>query len=139
MSRSTRRVGAAATAAAVAAILTAGCAPMGPTAPWAAAGCYDSPGSETPDLRFSGSENVRGNLTVSLDLATFTLADDGTCAGVPLGAPNSLTLVRADDQQAAVDRCATLGLDNGVGQIRAEYPGFPADAWVCNPAPLDAG
>jgi len=110
---------------------------MGPIAPWAAAGCYDSPGSGTPDLRFSGSENVRGNLTVSLDLTSFTLADDGTCAGVPLGAPNSLTLVRAADEPAAVDRCATLGLEDGVGQIQSEYPGFPADAWVCNPSLVD--
>jgi hypothetical protein len=93
--------------------------------------------AETPDLRFSGSANAVGNLTVSLDLSSFTLATDGTCAGVPLGAPYSLTLVRADDEPAAVDRCATLGLDDGVGQVAAEYPGFPADAWVCNPAPLE--
>jgi hypothetical protein len=25
------------------------------------------------------------------------------------------------------------GLSNGVGRIQADYPAFPADAWVCNP------
>lgn len=112
------------------------CAPM-PSPTWLAAGCYNSPVADAPDFRFSGTPNVPGNLTVAIDISTFTLSTDGTCSGLPLGEPYSFTLVRADDAPAAELRCSTLGLDNGVGQIAADYPSFPADAWVCNPPPVD--
>lgn len=118
--------------AAVGAFIAAGCAPMTPPT-WLAAGCYNSPVADAPDFRFSGVANVAGNLTVSLDISTFTLSTDGTCAGVPLGAPYSFSLVRAADATAAGVACTALGLSDGVGQIQADYPGFPADAWVCNP------
>jgi hypothetical protein len=110
------------------------CTPA-PTPTWLAAGCYNSPAPDAPDFRFSGTPNVPGNLTVAIDISTFTLSTDGTCSGLPLGEPYSFTLVRAADEAAAEVRCATLGLDSGVGQIAADYPSFPADAWVCNPPP----
>lgn len=104
-----------------------------PTATWLAAGCYNSPVADAPDFRFNGTPNVRGNLTVSIDISSFALSTDGTCSGLPLGEPYSFTLVRAADETAALTLCTTLGQDNGVGQIAADYPSFPADAWVCNP------
>jgi hypothetical protein len=118
--------------AAVGAFIAAGCAPMTPPT-WLAAGCYNSPVADAPDFRFSGTPNVPGNLTVAIDISTFTLSTDGTCSGLPLGEPYSFTLVRAADDAAAALRCSTLGLDNGVGEVSADYPSFPADAWVCNP------
>ncbi len=139
MSRSQRLAVTMAAAAAMAASVAVGCTPTTPPAPWAAAGCYNSPVADSPDLRFNGTANAADNLTVSLDLSSFALSTDGTCAGLPLGAPYALSLVRAADSAAAEARCVTLGLDNGVGQIQSEYPTFPADAWVCNPAPADAG
>lgn len=110
----------------------AGCAPM-PTTPWLPAGCYDSPVADAPDFRFNGTQNAKGNLTVSIDLSDFSLSTDGSCAGVPLGDPYRFTLVRAADAAAAEIRCTTLGLDSGVGAIGQDYPSFPDDAWVCNP------
>ncbi len=133
MSRSAVRSAAAALLVASAA-LGACTTPSSPS--WAEAGCYDSPEADAPDLRFSGSANRNGNLTVSLDLSTFTLSDDGTCSGVPLGEPNTMTLVRAGDEAEATADCVALGYSNGVGQIELQYPAFPSDAWVCNPPPL---
>jgi hypothetical protein len=115
-------------------LVAAGCAPSAPGT-WAAAGCYNSPSVDAPDVRFNGVANAKGNLSVSLDIATFTLSTDGTCSGVPLGDPYTLTLVRGAGETTAAATCTSLGLDNGVGPARTEYPGFPADAWICNPPP----
>lgn len=112
------------------------CAPQSPGTGGGSAipaGCYGSPLEEAPDLRFNGAANTVDNLTVSLDIATFTLSGNGTCTGIPLEAPYAFTLVRADDELAAQGRCTTLGFDQGVGQLMDDYPGFPAQAWVCNP------
>lgn len=114
-------------------LVAAGCTAPTPPATWLAAGCYNSPVADAPDVRFNGVANAEGNLTVSLDISTFTLSTDGTCAGVPLGDPYTLTLVRAADETAAVAACSTLGLENGVGQADSEYPALPSDAWICNP------
>lgn len=109
-------------------------APPTPDGPWVAAGCYGSPVADAPDFSYSGTQDTVGNLTVALDLATFTLSDDGTCAGIPLGEPYTFTLVQAADQATAETVCTSLGQTEGAGQIADDYPGFPADAWVCNPA-----
>jgi hypothetical protein len=110
-------------------------APTGPAGPWAAAGCYDTPTADAPDLLFSGVADSVGNLNATLLVPQFTVSSNGTCAGVPLNGEYSLTLVRADDEDAAEIRCVSLGLAAGAGQINQDYPGFPADAWVCNPEP----
>lgn len=123
-------------------VAAVGCAPEAPgggTGGWVAAGCFDAPAEGIPDLRYSGTPNVVGNLTASVDPSTFALSANGTCAGVALDAPNNFTLVRAADATAASSTCSTLGLSNGVSQVNAEYPGFPADAWVCNPVAPEAG
>lgn len=72
-------------------------------------------------------------------LTSFSLSTNGTCSGVPLGAPNALTLARAADAADGDAGCASLGIEDGVGQIQiqTEYPGFPADVWVCNPSLVD--
>jgi hypothetical protein len=113
-------------------VVAAGCTAP-PTSTWAAAGCYNSPTADAPDLRFSGTADAKGNLTVSLDIATFSLSTDGSCAGVPLGDPYTLTLVRGASEGSAAATCALLGLNNGVGPAATEYPSLPADAWICNP------
>lgn len=119
-------------AAALVVGVAAGCtAPPAP--PWAPAGCYDSPVADAPDFRFSGTPNTKDNLTVALDVATLSLSTNGSCAGVPLGAPYAFTLVRAADEPAAQTLCAAAGLQQGAAQISSDYPSFPADAWVCNP------
>ncbi len=110
-----------------------GCVPGAPSGPWLAAGCYDSPVADAPDFFFTGSPNNAGNLRVRLDIATFTLSTNGSCAGIELGAPYTFTLVRAADQAAADTACSTLGLDDGAGPIGQDYPAIPADGWVCNP------
>ena len=110
------------------------CAPAGPAnGDWLAAGCYNSGVVGAPDFAFNGTPNAAGNLTVALDIATLTLSENGTCAGIPLAAPYSFTLVRATGDLAAGAICSGLGLGAGVGQIQSDYPAFPADAWVCNP------
>ncbi len=103
---------------------------------WAAAGCYGSPVEDAPDFRFSGVPGAVGNLTVGLDISDFSLSDDGTCSGIQLGDPYRFTLVRAVDEPQAAAQCASLGQAPGAGQISQDYPGFPADGWVCNPPPL---
>jgi hypothetical protein len=131
----------AAVIAGLASVAAVGCAPEAPgggTGGWVAAGCFDAPAAGIPDLKYSGTPDVVGNLTASVDPSTFALSTDGTCAGVELGAPNTFTLVRAADAAAAELRCATLGLDDGVSQVNAEYPAFPADAWVCNPVAAES-
>ncbi len=130
MSRSSRSM---VVVAFVALFVAAGCAPTTPPTTWLAAGCYNSPTADAPDFRFNGTPNAEGNLTVSLDISTFTLSTDGTCSGVPLGAPYTLTLVKAADETAAIVACTALGHDNGAGQGQLDYPAFPADAWICNP------
>jgi hypothetical protein len=107
--------------------------PTGPTGPWAAAGCYDSPVAEAPDLSYSGVVDSVGNLKATLLVPGLTLSSDGSCAGVPLTGEYALTLVRAADEAAAELKCVGLGLSDGAGQIISDYPGFPVDAWVCNP------
>jgi hypothetical protein len=121
--------------AAAGAIGATACAPTptGPEGPWAAAGCYDSPVADAPDLSYNGVADSLGNLKATLQVPGFTLSTDGSCAGVPLTGEYALTLVRAADEDAAELRCVGLGLAAGAGQIISEYPGFPADAWVCNP------
>lgn len=104
-----------------------------PASGWVAAGCYNSPSVDAPDVRFSGVADVAGNLTVSLDIATFSLSTDGTCSGVPLADPYRLSMVRAADETAAATKCVALGLNDGAGQAQLEYPTLPADAWICNP------
>lgn len=121
-------------AIAIGTIGAAACTPSPSPEPWLAAGCYDSPVADAPDLRYSGTQDTVGNLTVALDIADFTLSEDGTCAGIPLGEPYTFTLVRAADQAAAEALCDSLGQVDGAGQIASDYPAFPADAWVCNPA-----
>jgi hypothetical protein len=113
--------------------VASGCVVPPTSGGWMAAGCFDSPSVDAPDLRFSGVADAPGNLTVAMDITSFSLSSNGTCAGVPLGAPYTLTLVRADSQVAADAKCVTLGLENGSGQAQLEYPGMAADAWVCNP------
>jgi hypothetical protein len=120
-------------AALLALLVAAGCTPTTPPTTWLAAGCYNSPVADAPDVRFSGTPNAAGNLTVSLDISSFTLSTDGTCAGVPLGSPYTLTLVRAADETAALAACTAAGQNDGAGQAQSEYPSFPADAWICNP------
>jgi len=121
--------------AAAGALGATACAPTsgGPGDSWAAAGCYDSPVADAPDLTYSGVADSVGNLNASLQVPQLTLSSDGSCAGVALTGEYSLTLVRATDEAAAEVRCVSLGLAAGAGQIISEYPGFPADAWVCNP------
>lgn len=110
------------------------CSPMTPpTGDWLAAGCYNSAVVGAPDFAFNGTPNAIGNLTVALDIASLSLSENGTCAGIPLAAPYTFTLVRASGDLAAGAICAGLGLGNGVGQIQSDYPAFPVDAWVCNP------
>jgi hypothetical protein len=132
----------AAVIAGLASVAAVGCVPEAPggggTGGWVAAGCFDAPAADIPDLNYSGTPNVVGNLSASVDPSTFALSTNGTCAGVPLGAPNNFTLVRAADAAAAAGACTTLGLDNGVSQVNAEYPAFPADAWVCNPVAAES-
>jgi hypothetical protein len=115
----------------------ASCAPKAPSTPstWPAAGCYDSPTPGTPDLRFSGSPGVVDNLTASIleIIPAVTISSNGTCSGIPLGAPYALTVVRASSEGSALTTCIALGLGAGVGQMNLEYPAFPADAWICNP------
>jgi len=115
----------------------AACAPSTPGTGFAPAGCYDSPTAGAPDFRFNGVANSVDNMTAALDLATFTLSSNGTCAGVPLTAPYAFTVVRASDETAATVACTSLGLSAGAGQLQIDYPGFPADAWVCNPPEAD--
>jgi hypothetical protein len=123
-------------AAAIGAIVAVGCTPQTPGGgTFAPAGCYDSPVADAPDFRFNGVPNQRNNLLVSLDISTFTLSTDGTCAGVQLSDPYAFTLVRATSEGAAAATCEGLGLAAGAGQIQADYPEFPADGWVCNPPP----
>lgn len=98
------------------------------------AGCYDSPTPGSPDLRFNGTPGVVDNLTASVEVPSLNISSNGTCSGVALGAPYALTVVRATTETSAVTACVSLGLGSGVGQLRTEYPAFPADAWVCNPA-----
>jgi hypothetical protein len=110
------------------------CSPMTPpSGDWLAAGCYNSAAAGAPDFAFSGTPNVKGNLTVALDIATLSLSENGSCAGIPLAAPYAFTLVRATGELAAGATCSGLGLGDGVGQIQSDYPAFPDDAWVCNP------
>lgn len=121
--------------AAAGALGATACAPTpgGPGDSWAAAGCYDSPVADAPDLTYNGVADSVGNLHASLQVPQLTLSSDGSCSGVALTGEYSLTLVRAADEAAAEVRCVGLGLAAGAGQIISEYPGFPADAWVCNP------
>ncbi len=114
-------------------LLAASCAPA-PSTPggWVAAGCYNSPTADIPDLRYSGVPNSVGNLTAAWDLATFTLVTNGTCAGIPLTGDYAFTMVRAASESAAVTACAGLGQGAGAAQMQPEYPSLPADAWVCN-------
>jgi hypothetical protein len=114
------------------------CTPvMPPNGDWLAAGCYNSAVVGAPDFAFNGSPNVKGNLTVALDIATLSLSENGSCAGIPLAAPYAFTLVRANGELAAGATCSGLGLGDGVGQIQSDYPAFPADAWVCNPPAIN--
>lgn len=124
--------------ASLSAVAAVGCAPEAPGNTWVPAGCFDSANQGSPDLRYSGTPNARGNLTVAFNLTTFDLSSDGTCNGVALGEPYTFSLVRADDAGAAEVRCATLNLNDGVEQINSEYAAFPADAWVCNPPAPEA-
>ncbi len=110
---------------------------MPPNGDWLAAGCYNSAVVGAPDFAFSGTPNVKGNLTVALDIATLSLSENGSCAGIPLAAPYAFTLVRANGELAAGATCSGLGLGDGVGQIQSDYPAFPADAWVCNPPAIN--
>jgi hypothetical protein len=123
--------------AALGAIVAVGCTPQTPGGggSFAPAGCYDSPVADAPDFRFNGVPNQKNNLLVSIDIATFTLSTDGSCAGIQLADPYAFTLVRATSESAAAALCESLGLPAGAGQIQAEYPDFPADGWVCNPPP----
>ena len=110
------------------------CTPMTPIGgDWLAAGCYNSGVVGAPDFAYNGTPNAAGNLTVALDIATLSLSENGSCAGIPLAAPYAFTLVRANGDLAAGAICSGLGLGDGVGQIQSDYPAFPADAWVCNP------
>jgi len=115
----------------------AACAPPTTANGFAPAGCYDSPAADAPDFRFNGVANSVDNLTAALDLATFSLSSNGSCAGIPLTAPYAFTVVRATSDLAATVACTSLGLPDGAGQLQIDYPGFPADAWVCNPAEAD--
>jgi hypothetical protein len=119
----------------VGALVMASCTPATTTpGSWPGAGCFDSPTAGSPDLRFNGTPGVVNNLTASLEVPAMTISTNGTCSGVALGAPYALTVVRASTEGAAVTSCVALGLGSGVGQLKTEYPGFPVDAWVCNPA-----
>ena len=115
-------------------LLAAACAPTTPGTPgaWVAAGCYDSPTADVPDLRYNGTPNQVGNLTASWDLATFSLISNGTCSGLPLTGEYAFTMVRATSQSVAATTCASLGQGAGAGQLQSEYTLLPADAWVCN-------
>ena len=118
-------------------VALASCAPSTPGTGFAAAGCYDSPTAGAPDFRFDGVANSVNNMTAALDLASFTLSSNGTCAGVPLTAPYAFTLVQAAGETAATVACTSLGLSAGAGQLQLDYPSFPVDAWVCNPPEAD--
>ncbi|MEI7885822.1 MAG: hypothetical protein WCJ04_00365 [Actinomycetes bacterium] len=132
--KSSRNLFVLAVATAALAMSLGACTPAGPpNSSWLAAGCYNSSVVGAPDFAFTGTPNVAGNLTVALDIATLTLSENGSCAGIPLAAPYTFTLVRGSGNLAAGAICAGLGFGNGVGQIQSDYPAFPADAWVCNP------
>lgn len=119
------------------ALTLASCAPATPATGFVPAGCYDSPTAGAPDFRFSGVANSLNNLTASLDLATFNLSANGSCSGLPLTTPYAFTVVRASSVEAAAATCTSLGLSAGAGQLQLDYPGFPVDAWVCNPPEAD--
>ena len=105
-----------------------------PPSTWARSGLLQLAGRRMRRTSASAApRTAKGNLTVSLDIATFTLSTNGTLCGRPAGRP-----VHADPRPwrqrgSAAARCATLGLDNGVGPAATEYPSLPADAWICNP------
>jgi hypothetical protein len=112
-------------------LLLGACAPTTTPGGWAAAGCYDSPTADVPDLRYSGTPNVAGNLTAAWDLASFTLVTDGSCAGIPLTGQYAFTMVRASSEPLALTTCSSLGQGAAASQMQSEYPLLPADAWVC--------
>jgi hypothetical protein len=121
---------------AVGMFIAAACAPMAPPgggAAWPGPGCLDGDGNDgatAPDLRFSGTPNVRGNAVVSVSFVggEFVPSADGTCSGLPVAAT---TIVRAPDAATAAATCAALG----AGTVATSYTGspwtLPADAWAC--------
>lgn len=101
---------------------------------WPGAGCLDGAGSDgaaAPDLKFSGTPNVRGNAVMSVILSggNVVFSGDGTCSGTPAAAT---TIVRADDAATAAATCDSLG----AGDEATSYAGspwtMPADAWACS-------
>lgn len=117
------------------AIPLAACAP--PTTPnpsgWPGASCLDGAGTDgsvAPDLKFSGTPNVRGNAVLSAHLTggNVVLSGDGTCSGAPFAAT---TIVRAADEAAADSICASLGAGDATAYAGSPWT-LPADAWACS-------
>lgn len=93
------------------------------------AGCYDNTLPGQPDILYSGTPNVVGNVTLKGTLP-ITFSFDGTCAGPDTMATG--TVVRAFDVGTATTLCQSLvPTSPGASNLLSKGFAVPTDVWGC--------